>query len=508
MSPYEIRIEIKIQEGEGSVDTNPVEQADGSFRLVISGETASSIDECEQALLRTNFAAVRQALSAHLSTLSKKKARACADQEGGVVQPHDTPYQVDGEVGRFTFTTHGVVQGSELRHRTSRWFFPALQAKEWYRTRGFKELALVHGVVDDSYRKTTDLINRLRHQSAEEGTPSRTLCDTAEGEGRQILAQMERQADRILQEHHFTQEGEPEEEVDWGKASTTLPPEEVDEALEACDVPDDWKAEMRNNPVSYEEPSSQVYPSMDGVGVKKQRAERRPDLPKRRRKHPKEYVYTTLAQVDHEEGSYVLVGSHTVGVLRLLLAFLLDNGLWKHGLTFLTDGQKTLQGAILRAFSWWGHVHLLLDWYHLDEKCKQSLSLAMKGRDLRNAALEKLRPLLWHGLTDRAIQFLQQLDPETIKQPEARDQLIASLQRNKPYIPCYAVRQKLGLRNSSNRGEKANDLVVSERQKHNGMSWSPDGSVALAAVTALVRNQGQDTWFKQKVVSMVFSKAA
>ena len=77
-----------------------------------------------------------------------------------------------------------------------------------------------------------------------------------------------------------------------------------------------------------------------------------------------------------------------------------------------------------------------------------------------------------------------------------------------PYIPCYAVRQTLGLRNSSNRGEKANDLVVSERQKHNGMSWSPTGSVALAAVTALVRNQGQDTWFHQKTVPMEFPRAA
>jgi len=416
---------------------------------------------------------------------------------------------VDGEVGRFTFTTHGVQQGSELRHRTSRWLFPPLQGKEWYRTQGFKELALVHGVVEDSYRKTTDMINRIRHQSAEEGTPSRTLCDTAEGEGQQILAQLERQADRILQEQHFTREGVPEEDVDWGKASATLSPEEVADALEACDVPDDWKAEMDTNPVSYEDPSSQVYPSMDGVGVKKQRTERRPDPPpKRRRKHPKEYAYTTLAQVDHDDGSYVLVGSHTLGVLRLLLAFLLDNGLWKHGLTFLTDGQKTLQGAILRAFSWWGNVQLILDWYHLDEKCKESLSRALKGRDLRNAALENLRPLLWHGLTDRAIQFLHQLDPETIKGPEARDQLIASLERNKPYIPCYAVRQALGLRNSSNRGEKANDLVVSERQKHNGMSWSSEGSVALAAVTALVRNQGQDTWFEQNIVLMEFSQAA
>jgi len=49
----------------------------------------------------------------------------------------------------------------------------------------------------------------------------------------------------------------------------------------------------------------------------------------------------------------------------------------------------------------------------------------------------------------------------------------------------------LGLRNSSNRGEKVNDLVVSERQKHNGMSWSPEGSVALAAAITLARNQGQ-----------------
>lgn len=81
----------------------------------------------------------------------------------------------------------------------------------------------MHGVVEDSYRKTTDLINRIRHQSAEAGTPSRTLCDTAEGEGQQILAQLERQADRILQEHHFTREGEPEEAVDWGKVSTMLP---------------------------------------------------------------------------------------------------------------------------------------------------------------------------------------------------------------------------------------------------------------------------------------------
>jgi hypothetical protein len=73
MSQYEIIVEIKIQECDGSVAPNPVEQADGSFRLVMADKTASSIDDCEQALLRTNLAAVRQAVATHLSTLSKKK---------------------------------------------------------------------------------------------------------------------------------------------------------------------------------------------------------------------------------------------------------------------------------------------------------------------------------------------------------------------------------------------------------------------------------------------------
>ena len=75
MNQYEISVHVTIKECEGTVDTNPVEHADGSFRLVIPDKTASSIDDCEQALLRTNFAAVRQAISTHLSTLSKKKPR-------------------------------------------------------------------------------------------------------------------------------------------------------------------------------------------------------------------------------------------------------------------------------------------------------------------------------------------------------------------------------------------------------------------------------------------------
>jgi len=133
------------------------------------------------------------------------------------------------------------------------------------------------------------------------------------------------------------------------------------------------------------------------------------------------------------------------------------------------------------------------------------LSLALKGREIRNALLEELLPCLWHGCVDRAIALLQSVEPAQIKNGEALTDLIGYLERNRPYIPCYSVRKHLGLANPSNLGEKANDLVASDRQKHNGMSWSNPGSVALAAITALVRNQEYKRWFQTGTLSFAFS---
>jgi len=121
--------------------------------------------------------------------------------------------------------------------------------------------------------------------------------------------------------------------------------------------------------------------------------------------------------------------------------------------------------------------------------------------------LAQLLPCLWHGCVDRAITLLHAVEPTKIKDQAALDILIGYLQRNRPYLPCYAVRKQLGLRNSSNLGEKANDLIVSDRQKHNGMSWSKPGSAALAAVTALVRNREYKRWFQTGTLSFSFSPA-
>ena len=78
--------------------------------------------------------------------------------------------------------------------------------------------------------------------------------------------------------------------------------------------------------------------------------------------------------------------------------------------------------------------------------------------------------------------------------------MIGYVDKNRPMIPVYAARKELGLRNASNRGEKANDLIVAARQKHNGMSWSKSGSVSLASVTALKKNKEYPTWFREREI--------
>ena len=155
---------------------------------------------------------------------------------------------------------------------------------------------------------------------------------------------------------------------------------------------------------------------------------------------------------------------------------------------FYTDGHRVLNDAISKRFIWYKNKGIILDWYHLVKKCKELLSMGMKGQALRSQVLREILPCLWHGLTDTAINYLTNMPAKDIKNQDKIDKLISYFERNRGYIPCYAIRKRLGLCNSSAIGEKMNDLLVSKRQKHNGMSWSKEGSVAPASITAIKRN--------------------
>ncbi len=406
---------------------------------------------------------------------------------------------MEGEVGRFEFLMYDVrdirdIEGEVIsKHRES---FPLLPGKKWYRTRGFKELAYVHGSPHQSYRKTSRWLNRVRHQPG--ATSARTLQDNTESEGLRLMQHIYRKSHGILSEHGFSPEAKPQrlEEQKTLNEDQSLKPLVVKAALNSLDIPQEWLAAMKDNPVPYENPSHSVNLSLDDVGVKQQKEERisGEDTEVDSRETTRKSTYQTIVHLENQTGSYVFNALGVAIALPMVIAFLLHNDLLKNKLMVFLDGQRSLHSAVLKAFSWWGPLQLILDWYHLEEKCKKQLSLALNNRQVRNQILEELLNWLWHGLVSRAIQYLKKIDPIHIKNREALEKLMGYFERNRGYIPCYSVRKKLGLRNSSNIGEKSNDLLVSDRQKHNGMSWSKQGSASLAAITAKVRNQEFHRW--------------
>ena len=76
MPNYEIKIQVDIRTTEQDVTPDARPSDDGSFRIVIGRESGQSIDQCERALLAVNYPAIREALSRHLSEVSKQEAEA------------------------------------------------------------------------------------------------------------------------------------------------------------------------------------------------------------------------------------------------------------------------------------------------------------------------------------------------------------------------------------------------------------------------------------------------
>jgi hypothetical protein len=354
-----------------------------------------------------------------------------------------------------------------------------------------------------SYRESTNMLNRVRWQEPQEGTPSRTLANIVETEGSKIQQHLEKNTDEILKQHNFNQNGKNEDKnVSYGLSASnaSISKEVVTEAIDEynSEVKDE-NLKIDSNAVNdfHEDPSKTINVSPDDVLVKKQKKTGR--SPDKTKKEKKEFTKNTVFHIEDNNDSYCLNGSNTIQVLRRLIAFLLFNNLLAdYYLQFFIDGERSLYKTIIKLFSWLPHYRIILDWYHLKKKCKYELSLALKGKTIRNSILEDLLPILWLGKVDDSIEYVSNINPDNIKSNHNIERLIGYFERNKEHIPCYALRKKLGLRNSSNKGEKSNDLIVSDRQKENGMSWSKKGSVALATITALYLNNESKNWYHKE----------
>ena len=66
-------------------------------------------------------------------------------EKAEVIVPHPNQYRVDGEVGRFCFTTYDVKNADSQPIFSGFTMFPCCKGQQWYLTTGFKEVALLHG---------------------------------------------------------------------------------------------------------------------------------------------------------------------------------------------------------------------------------------------------------------------------------------------------------------------------------------------------------------------------
>ena len=208
---------------------------------------------------------------------------------------------------------------------------------------------------------------------------------------------------------------------------------------------------------------------------------------------------------------------------KQLLAFLIRNGLLGRYLVFFIDGETKISDFIEKYFSAWDHT-VYLDYHHLQEKIYDYMSsmIIAKRMDDPSAPVEyykngdrKGQPkpkaktslsrlfvkeaslIAWVGNTAALISYIRLIPAECIKNEKVRDDLLTYIRNKQAWITCYALRKKIGLKNSSNSVELTNQLLVSQRQKNRLMSWRDHSSSAVASVTSVYLNGEADLWFHE-----------
>lgn len=395
---------------------------------------------------------------------------------------------LEAESGRISIRVYGSLADS-------------LQPKERVLSLSFLEAASC-ACTKTSYRDAADILNRFLGRTDINSIKLRTLSDSTGRIGAEISEELSDVTAHILSMYGFDAESAlPLEGVVLSDNITTVSASQdagpdkpgINEAIAAVNDSREGKIPFSAAEIKIESvPEECVYVSIDDIGVKHQK-----DSRKEGSVRDYKYVENTVAHIQYGDESYILTGTGMRNVFKSVLAFLLVNNLLSRELVFLTDGAQDIRSHIQSVFQFHPYM-VILDWFHLKKRCQEWLSMAIRGKDRRNAILEKALRYLWAGDVAGASEYLSSLDPADIKNRKWLDNLLGYFQKKGDAITCYALRAKLGLRNSSNPVEKANDLVVAGRQKHNGMAWSPEGSGALAALQMIYLNNQPDLWFHRK----------
>jgi len=361
-----------------------------------------------------------------------------------------------------------------------------------------------------SFRDGTEFINRMRR--TDDGIIETTFRNNVERTGLSIQQYIEEKTTSAIEEKGLEVDGK--DTVIWKDTGEKATKEDfvsttTDAFIDAETVQAAAKKlkleEGSYNPSDYELNSVSI--SADEVGVKRQTENR----PKEEGKKQPKRVENTVIHIEltnetddpkvSSSSSYVLNSATVSSAFKLLFGFLCINELLGSTMVFFVDGAKNLNTTIANMFSFL-QIKIILDWYHLRKKMEETMSLICNNTAYRNEMLQKIMPELWRGNVTKALTIIKSIDMSMVKNITSFNYLIGYLERVRINIPNYMLRAELGLRNSSNRGEKSNDLLVANRQKHNGMSWSDGGSTALASVSAIQYNNELDNWVKNGTLSL------
>lgn len=351
-----------------------------------------------------------------------------------------------------------------------------------------------------SFRNVTDTMNRFLHKTSEDEVKVSTLEGRVESQGKMLTAAYVEKATGILESHGIdAQSGiiDKSSSIAASVRNTTLPGVLAESDVRQL-ITDYNRGKDTDMKLKYGLVTSMVeanaeeccYISVDDIGVRFQKEERNSTYKKKQK-----FIENTVIHIQKGESQYTITAIGMKNAFVQLVAFLLANNLMEGcRLVFLTDGANCIRENIETFFGFRQHT-IILDWLHLEKKCNEYLCMAIGGKkEEKDKIKQEFAAILWTGRMEKITKYLDNIKKANIKNVKKLDELRGYLDRKSPYLACYALRHHLGLRTSSNRVEKANDIVVATRQKHNGMAWSKAGSGALAIITAAKANGELDNW--------------
>ena len=224
----------------------------------------------------------------------------------------------------------------------------------------------------------------------------------------------------------------------------------------------------------------------DGIGVKAQKPTRQKKGESKQEKVEKRHDTNVLILPRSVQGGEQVICEGVSGrwsLVEAARAFLKRE--WSHAgvresaatlsVVALTDGAKVIRADLTALFG--QSVRIVLDWYHLDKRVYQQLSMAAHSMQERELWEQQVLAFLWRGKVAEAREFLSAL---SVRNAKALADLLGYLDKHADEIIDYERRQQTGRPIGSGRMEKCVDQVIGDRQKGKGMSWTKAGSRALA----------------------------